>query len=162
MDSSKEYESTHSLQKACPAGNARWLRSHCSGAFWDHIRRAALPAVMLAVAVVLATGCSSTGADSTGNHFRFAEALVAISIYANAFAADAQIAPDIASTSGSATPSLNLRMPAMPGRTLPLASPLLRWVRLRRKSGHSKTAGSSFRNDRLSFTEVRPFASGRL
>ena len=60
-----------------------------------------------------------------GNHLRFAEALVAISIYANAFAADAdaQIAPDIASTSGSATPSLNLRMPAMPGRTHPLASP---------------------------------------
>jgi hypothetical protein len=60
-----------------------------------------------------------------GNHLRFAEALVAISIYANAFAADAdaEIAPDIASTSGSATPSLNLRMPAMPGRTPPLASP---------------------------------------
>jgi hypothetical protein len=58
-----------------------------------------------------------------GNHLRFAEALVAISIYANAFAADAQIAPDIASTSGSATPSLKLRMPVMPGRTPPLASP---------------------------------------
>jgi hypothetical protein len=58
-----------------------------------------------------------------GNHLRFAEAQVAISIYANAFAADAQIAPDIASTSGSATPSLNLRMPAMLGRTPPLASP---------------------------------------
>jgi hypothetical protein len=27
-----------------------------------------------------------------GNHLRFAEALVAISIYANAFAADAQVA----------------------------------------------------------------------
>jgi hypothetical protein len=57
-----------------------------------------------------------------GNHLRFAEALVAISIYANAFAADAQVAPDIASTSGSATASLNLHMPAMPGRTSPLAS----------------------------------------
>jgi hypothetical protein len=34
---------------------------HCSGAFLDHIMRAALPGVMLAVAVVLATGCSSTG-----------------------------------------------------------------------------------------------------
>jgi len=33
-----------------------------------------------------------------GNHLRFAEALVAISIYANAFAADAHVAPDIAST----------------------------------------------------------------
>src|SRR5580704_10294420 len=42
-----------------------------------------------------------------GNYLRFAEALVAISIYANAFAADAQVAADIASTSGSgsATPS---------------------------------------------------------
>src|ERR1700737_3884269 len=60
-----------------------------------------------------------------GNHLRFAEALVAISICANAFAADAQVAPDIASTSGSgsATPSLNLRVPVTPGGTLPLASP---------------------------------------
>jgi lysophospholipase L1-like esterase len=60
-----------------------------------------------------------------GNHLRFAEALVAISIYANAFAADAQVAPDIASTpdSGSATPSLNLRVPLMPVGTPPLASP---------------------------------------
>ena len=40
-----------------------------------------------------------------GNHVRFAEALVAISIYANAFTADAQIAPDIAPTSASATPT---------------------------------------------------------
>ena len=57
----------HIVTTACPAGNAppgnaRLLRSHCSGAFLDHIRRAALPAVMLAVAVVLETGCSSTGA----------------------------------------------------------------------------------------------------
>jgi hypothetical protein len=56
----------HIVTTACPAGNAppgnaRLFRSHCSGAFLDHIRRAALPAVMLAVAVVLATGCSSTG-----------------------------------------------------------------------------------------------------
>jgi hypothetical protein len=43
-----------------------------------------------------------------GNHLRFAEALVAISIYANAFTADAQIAPDIAPTSASA--------PATPAR----------------------------------------------
>ena len=51
----------HIVTTACPPGNARLLRSHCSGAFLDHIRRAALPAVMLAVAVLLATGCSSTG-----------------------------------------------------------------------------------------------------
>ena len=52
----------HIVTTTCPPDNDRLLRSHCSGAFWDHIRRAALPAVMLAVAVVLATGCSSTGA----------------------------------------------------------------------------------------------------
>ena len=45
----------------CPPDNARLISGHCSRAFWDHIRRAALPAVMLAVAVVLETGCSSTG-----------------------------------------------------------------------------------------------------
>jgi hypothetical protein len=45
-----------------PPDNARLLSGHCSRAFWDHIRWAALPAVMLAVAVVLETGCSSTGA----------------------------------------------------------------------------------------------------
>ena len=59
-----------------------------------------------------------------GNHVRFAEALVAISIYANAFTADAKVASDIASTSGSAsaTPTLNLRVQVMPGGTPPLAS----------------------------------------
>ena len=46
----------------CSPDNARLISGHCSRAFWDHIRRAALPAVMLAVAVVLETGCSSTGA----------------------------------------------------------------------------------------------------
>src|SRR5271166_3751069 len=58
-----------------------------------------------------------------GNHLRFAEALVAISIYVEAFTADAQVAPDIASTSAfaSATPTLNLRVPVMPGDTPPLA-----------------------------------------
>src|ERR1700745_1398553 len=59
-----------------------------------------------------------------GDHLRFVEALVAISIYANAFAADAQVAPDIASTSASASvpPTLTLRVPVMPGGTPPLAS----------------------------------------
>jgi hypothetical protein len=52
----------HIVTTACPPGNARLLRSYCSGPCLDHIRRAALPAVMLAVGVVLATGCSSTGA----------------------------------------------------------------------------------------------------
>jgi lysophospholipase L1-like esterase len=59
-----------------------------------------------------------------GNHLRFAAALLAISIHANAFTADAQLAPDIATTSGSAsgTPTLNLRVQVMPGGTPPLAS----------------------------------------
>ena len=58
-----------------------------------------------------------------GNHLRFAAALVAISIHANAFTTNAQVAPDIASTSGSAsaTPTLNLRVPVIPGGTPPLA-----------------------------------------
>src|SRR5258705_10146014 len=60
----------------------------------------------------------------SGNHLRFAEALVAILIYANVFTAYAQVAPDIASMSGSAsgTPTLNLRVQVMPGGTPPLAS----------------------------------------
>jgi lysophospholipase L1-like esterase len=60
-----------------------------------------------------------------GNHLRFAEALLAISISANAFSAAAQVAPNVASASGSAsaTPNLNLRVKAMPGGTPPLASP---------------------------------------
>ena len=41
--------------------HASWISSHCSGAWWDHIRRAALLAVALGATVVLATGCSSTG-----------------------------------------------------------------------------------------------------
>ena len=41
--------------------HASWISSHCSGAWWDHIRRAALLAVALGTTVVLATGCSSTG-----------------------------------------------------------------------------------------------------
>ena len=60
----------------------------------------------------------------TGNPLRFAEALVAISIYAYAFSADAEVAPDIASrsASASATPTLNLRVPMMPGGTSSPAS----------------------------------------
>jgi hypothetical protein len=99
-----------------------------------------------------------------GNHVRFAEALVAISIYANAFTADAKVASDIAFMSGSAsaTPTLNLRVQVMPGVLLHWRPTPLPLVRLSRKSRHSKTAELSFRNGRLYFTEVRPFASGRL
>ena len=46
----------------CPPDNARLISGHCSRAFWDYIRRAALPAVMLAIAVVLEAGWSSIGA----------------------------------------------------------------------------------------------------
>jgi hypothetical protein len=49
-----------------------------------------------------------------GNHLRFAEALLAISIYANAFTADAQGAPDIVSTSASASATPTLK-PARAG-----------------------------------------------
>jgi lysophospholipase L1-like esterase len=60
-----------------------------------------------------------------GNHLRFAEALVAISIYASALATDAQVVPDIASMAvfGSATPILSQHLPVMPDGTPPLASP---------------------------------------
>ena len=50
------------VKTPCPPDNPRLINGHCSRALWDHIRWAALPAVMLAVAVVLETGCSSTGA----------------------------------------------------------------------------------------------------
>ena len=46
----------------CPSENARLISGHWSRAFLDHISRSALPAVMLAVAVVLETGWSSIGA----------------------------------------------------------------------------------------------------
>ncbi len=53
-----------------------------------------------------------------------AASLLAISIYAYAFSADAQVAPEFASrsASASATPTLNLRVPAMPGGTPPVAA----------------------------------------
>jgi hypothetical protein len=41
--------------------HANLISSHCSGAILVHFRRVALPAVLHAVAVVLATGCASTG-----------------------------------------------------------------------------------------------------
>jgi len=44
----------------CPI-HASMISGHCSRAFWDHIRRAALLAVALGTTVVLATGCSPTG-----------------------------------------------------------------------------------------------------
>jgi lysophospholipase L1-like esterase len=58
------------------------------------------------------------------NLLRFAAALAPISIYALAFSAEAQIAPDFGSASAAApaAPTLNLRLPVMPGAAPPLAS----------------------------------------
>jgi hypothetical protein len=44
-----------------PSSSGSLLTDHCSGTFLNHIERAALLGVVLGVAVVLATGCSSTG-----------------------------------------------------------------------------------------------------
>jgi hypothetical protein len=51
----------HIVKSICPSSSGSLLTDHCSGAFLNYIGRAALLAVMLGVAVVLATGCSSTG-----------------------------------------------------------------------------------------------------
>ena len=61
---------------------------------------------------------------NAGNLVRFAVTLLAILIDAYAFSADAQVAPDIAprSASASATQTLNLRAPVTPGGTPSLAS----------------------------------------
>jgi lysophospholipase L1-like esterase len=61
---------------------------------------------------------------SVSHLLRFAAALALISIYASAFSADAQVAPEIASTSASApiTPTPTLRAPVMPGGTPLVAS----------------------------------------
>ena len=47
----------HIVKLICPSSSGSWLTDHCSGAL---LGRAALLAVVLGVAVVLATGCSST------------------------------------------------------------------------------------------------------
>ena len=49
------------VKSAYRSSGGSLLTDHCSGAFLNHIGRAALLAVVLGVAVVLATGCSSTG-----------------------------------------------------------------------------------------------------
>jgi hypothetical protein len=49
----------HIIKTSCPSGNPRLLWSHCSGRFLNQIK---LSAAILSVAVVFATGCSSTGA----------------------------------------------------------------------------------------------------
>ena len=50
------------VQTAGPSSKATLLPDHCAGVFAKQIERAALLAVALGATVVLATGCSSTGA----------------------------------------------------------------------------------------------------
>ena len=51
----------HRENMARPWSNAKMLNDRCSGFFFNDMGRAALLAVLLGVAVLLATGCSSTG-----------------------------------------------------------------------------------------------------
>jgi hypothetical protein len=48
----------HINKSSCPSGNSGLLGSHSSAKYLNHFK---LPAAILAAAVVLATGCSSTG-----------------------------------------------------------------------------------------------------
>src|ERR1700737_94128 len=57
----------HIVKLVWPLSSGSLLTDHCSGAFLNHIVRTALLAVVLGVAVVLATGCSSM---DTGFHAR--------------------------------------------------------------------------------------------
>ena len=51
----------HIEKMARPWSSAKMLNDRCSGFFFNDTGRAALLAVVFGVAVVLATGCSSTG-----------------------------------------------------------------------------------------------------
>jgi hypothetical protein len=51
----------HIERMARPRSSAKMLNDYCSGFFFNDMGRAALLAVAFGVAVVLATGCSSTG-----------------------------------------------------------------------------------------------------
>ena len=51
----------HLEKMAHPWTSAKMLNDRCSGFFFNDMGRAALLAVVFGVAVVLATGCSSTG-----------------------------------------------------------------------------------------------------
>jgi hypothetical protein len=50
------------VKTARPSSSGTLLPGHCFGVFGKNIERAALLAVALGATVVLATGCSSTGA----------------------------------------------------------------------------------------------------
>ena len=49
------------VKSAYRSSGGSLLTDHCSGAFLNKIKRAALLAVVLGAIVVLSTGCSSTG-----------------------------------------------------------------------------------------------------
>jgi hypothetical protein len=51
----------HIEKMARPWSSAKMFNDRCSGFFFNDMGRAALLAVVFGVAVVLATGCSSTG-----------------------------------------------------------------------------------------------------
>jgi hypothetical protein len=51
----------HRKNMARPWSSAKMLNDRCSGFFFNDMGRAALLAVVLGAAVLLATGCSSTG-----------------------------------------------------------------------------------------------------
>ena len=51
----------HIEKTARPWSNAKMFNDRCSGLFFNDIGRAALLAVLFGLAIVLATGCSSTG-----------------------------------------------------------------------------------------------------
>ncbi len=63
----------HIEKMARPWSNARTLNDRCSGFFFNDVGRAALLAAVFGVAVVLATGCSSTG---TGINARLVSAVL--------------------------------------------------------------------------------------
>ena len=50
------------IKVVCPSSSGSLLAGHCSGAFLSEITRAVLLTIVLGMTVVLATGCSSTGA----------------------------------------------------------------------------------------------------
>jgi hypothetical protein len=51
----------HIIKLVYPFSSGSLLNNHCSGAFLNEIRQAALLTIVLGIAVVLATGCESTG-----------------------------------------------------------------------------------------------------
>jgi hypothetical protein len=51
----------HRIRLISRSSNGTRLADHCSGAFLNEITRGALLTVVLAISVVLATGCTSTG-----------------------------------------------------------------------------------------------------